>query len=118
MSPKPPKVEDPNDAPPAKAEPPKFEPLKHVLDDAPPMSKLVRTLDGAWIATTEGTSALGATDLFRKLPPGAKITKTGPDAFVAIQLNPAEDHPPLHTKSTMDAIYRFVPHFHGGEAVK
>jgi hypothetical protein len=121
MTPKQPKVEDPNDVtpePPIKAEAPKFEPLRHVLDDAPPMSKIVRTLDGAWLATTEGTSALGATDLFRKLPPGAKITKTGPESFVAVQLNPAISHPDLHTKSAMDAILRFVPYFHGGEAVK
>lgn len=112
---------------------------RHALDDAPVNSKVINTGKQAWIATPDDptqpedtieamydrgfaprnpTKLLPPGDLAHKLPNGAKITKTGPESYVAVQLDHTIGVAPLTTTTAMDAILQFVPHFHGGEPVR
>ena len=86
----------------------------HALDAAPVNSKLVKTDEGAFLATPDSVTRLPDGDPAHKLPEGAKILKRAADAYWSIQLSPAEDRPVLVTTTAMDAIAQFIPHFHEG----
>lgn len=89
----------------------------HALDSAPVNSKIVVVrLDGknkAVLAMPSGTITLPVGDAAARLPEGARIAKVADGKFVSTQLSPAIDCPPLHTKTAIEAIVQFIPHFHG-----
>lgn len=85
----------------------------HPLDVAPVNSKVVRTLEGAWLARPDtGVSRLREPDPAVKLPNGARIQKRGDGKFVATQLSAAIRKPDLVTSSAGEAMQRFNPYFH------
>lgn len=95
---------------------------RHQLDDAPIHSKIVKTLDGAWLARPDdqnGPLLLPKTDIASRLPDGARIQKMAEGKFRGQQLSPAGGpRPDLLALTAMEAIRGFVPHFHDGEAVR
>lgn len=90
----------------------------HMLDAAPIGSKIVvvRLEGGAVLARFANPLAdvttLPKSDPASKLPAGARIVKSAEDMYVAMQMDPAEDYPPLVTKTAGEAIAGFVAHFH------
>ena len=86
------------------------------LDDAPVNSKIVVVrADGRkfpLFMTPDGMVELSADDLSHRLPEGARIQRTGPEQFTAIQLEPAVKHPPLVTTTARVAMTQFNKHFH------
>lgn len=84
----------------------------HPLDAAPVNSKIVKTLDGAWLATPAGVTLLPKDDPAWFLPNGAKIQKRPDGLLVATQLSASLKKPDLIASSTLGAIKRFNPHFH------
>lgn len=103
---------------PERLDPPVVTVPKHSLDDAPVNSKIVKTLDGAWLATPTGVVQLKKTDMASRLPDGARIQKIAENRYRATQLSPAEQKPDFDTLTAYEAIQRFVPHFHGGDAIR
>jgi len=91
---------------------------RHVLDAASIGSKVVvvRVEGGATYARladpATGIVTLPKSDPAAKLPAGARIVKSAEDLYVAVQMDPAEDYPPLVTKTAGEAIAGFVAHFH------
>ena len=86
------------------------------LDDAPLNSKIIVVrMDGRKFpvySTPDGLQELASDDLSHRLPEGARIQRTGPTQFTAIQLEPAVAHPPLVTSTAREAMTRFNQHFH------
>lgn len=111
-------TEPPIEAPAAPPEPeqPPAPPPGHALDLAPVNSKIVVTVEGAFLAGPDGPVALEKTDPANRLPVGAKIIKTrdgfGIVAYVSTQLSPVQHSEPGVYPSTLQAIKAFVEHHH------
>lgn len=89
---------------------------RHALETSPANSKIVVVLmDGkshAVLATPAGAHELPVGDAAHRLPEGARIRKLEEGRYVAEQMSPVEDHPPLVTDSVDAAIGGFIAHFH------
>jgi hypothetical protein len=85
----------------------------HPLDLADINSKIVMTDQGAVLGTPQGATLLPMGDPAHLLPVGARIRKLAEDKFVGEQLSPAKERPVLECISALEAIEKFVPHFHG-----
>lgn len=86
------------------------------LDESPVNSKVVvvQLADGkaAVLQTPNGIQVLDPLDIARKLPLGAKISRTGPETFVASML-PDEGVPPKTYPTARLAMTNYVADFHG-----
>lgn len=93
-----------------------IERLSHALDLAPPNSKIVRTLEGAMLATPDGVSLLPPGDPAHKLPEGARISKfehADGVRYQSVQLG-AAGYEPIWDADASTAIEMFVARFHHG----
>lgn len=90
--------------------------VPHALDDAPNGSKIVRTLEGAMLATPHGVTLLPPGDPAHKLPEGARISKfehADGVRYQSVQLG-AAGYEPVWDDSASTAIEMFVARFHLG----
>jgi hypothetical protein len=90
--------------------------LPHDLDLAPVHSKIVIVLDDnvpvAVLAGPSGTTPLDSANVASRLPVGARIFKAADDRYEATQLGATELRPMLVTQNAVDAIGKFIAHFH------
>lgn len=101
------------------AEPPAYgwdDSQSHALDAAPINSKIMVVLlagkSHAVLGTPDGAKELPPGDPAHRLPEGARIRKLAEREYLAEQVSPVEDHPPITRTSASRAIADFVPHFH------
>lgn len=90
--------------------------LPHDLDLAPVHSKIVVILDEnvpvAVLAGPAGSVPLDKANVASRLPVGARIFKRAEDRYESTQLGASEPRPMLVTQNAVDAIGRFIAHFH------
>lgn len=93
--------------------------LPHDLDLAPINSKIVVVLDDnqpvAVLATPAGTQPLDRADVATRLPVGARIFKADEGRYEATQLGATEPRPMLVAANAVEAIGKFIAHFHSDD---